>query len=90
MFHFYQYLPHNILFHRVVQNVVMGLEGPLVGNVFQNNGFTVFRTDRIEIQIGNIRYFLINLSQEIFIYFRKCRTPDKFQDIPASTDPISL
>lgn len=90
MLHLDQNLPHDILFHRIVEYIVIRLKSPFICNVFQNNGLAVFRTDRIKIQIGDIRHFLINLCQQILVYFRKSSTPDKFEHIPAGTDLITM
>ena len=63
MLHFNQNFPHHIFLHRIVQYIIVGLERLLISDIFQDHRLTVFRTYRIEIQVGNGRHLLINLCQ---------------------------
>ena len=45
------------------RDIIVGLERLLISDIFQDHRLTVFRTYRIEIQVGNGRHLLINLCQ---------------------------
>ena len=60
--HLDQDLAHHVFLFGVIQHMMIGLEGPFVGDVFEDDRFAVFRADFVEIQIGQCRDFAIDLS----------------------------
>ena len=88
--HLDQDLHHYTLLLGVVEYVVVRLESPFVGNVFQDDRFAVFRTDRVEIQVGQRRNTFVNLCEQVFIDFGECRTADEFENVFAGADDIAV
>ncbi|MFQ8806885.1 MAG: hypothetical protein ACLR8Y_19735 [Alistipes indistinctus] len=69
--------------------MVVRLESPFVGNVFQDDRFAVFRTDRVEIQVGQRRNTFVNLCEQVFMRFSvECRTADEFENVFAGADDM--
>ncbi len=59
--HLNQNLTHNIALFRIVQNVIVGMEGLLIVDIFQYGSLAVTRGYNIEVQILNLRNVTINL-----------------------------